>query len=335
MRNAMNNPSGLSREAAGLTLVEMLLVLLILAALAGVALQSTDQLVDQSRFEATQSTLDQIESAVIGPATQRDTDGSPLITGFVADVGRLPTAVGTDPATQLRQLWQNIEGLPVWGLVSPPGDAQVRLGAGWRGPYIRLGVGAQTLTDGWGQPMQLLLADDLTELDDGDPVFIIRSLGSDNLPGDGGDPYSVDLPVIFQRAGAQAVPPRHTGTVAGTVYLEESGDHPPANTGQLIVVRVYGPVDGSALTIGQFTAMPDGGPVNYRFDQDNDNVDDPIAIGPRVLRAYLLNTTNVPDAQQRLDNDPSLTHVSAAVRLMLRPGGQTRDLILQPTPATP
>src|SRR5580704_13949574 len=89
----------------GLTLVELLVVLVILVILATVAIQSTENLVAQARYESTQRTLDNIQNAVLGPRSQMDSDGTRAVTGFVADMGRLPVAVaGTNPSTGLPEM---------------------------------------------------------------------------------------------------------------------------------------------------------------------------------------------------------------------------------------
>src|SRR5947209_18975108 len=100
----------------GLTLVELLVVLLILAILTTVAITATSGLVDQARYDATQRTLQNTQDAIIGPAGQREPDGTPLITGFVSDVGRLPVTVGNDPFTQLQELWANPNMLDPFGV---------------------------------------------------------------------------------------------------------------------------------------------------------------------------------------------------------------------------
>src|SRR6478736_2391233 len=122
----------------GLTLLELVVVLAILAVLTTLAVKLTDSLLDQTQFETTQRTLDSIQSAVLGPRDQVETDGSRAVSGFVADTGRLPLAVGDDPATQLAELWANPRGLPAFGLAVAAADADIKLLTGWRGPYLRL-----------------------------------------------------------------------------------------------------------------------------------------------------------------------------------------------------
>ena len=78
------------RSERGLTLVEMLVVLAILVALTTVAVNSTEGVVDQGRYDATGNTLDGVRDAVLGREGLKGPDDRPFITGFVADMGRLP-----------------------------------------------------------------------------------------------------------------------------------------------------------------------------------------------------------------------------------------------------
>ena len=127
----------------GLTLVELLVVLTILAIMATVAVTSTQVLVDQGRYEATVRTLDGIGRAIV------DNDGgasSSGVTGFVADMGRLPTSLD-----ELFQPSADMVSHQVWEF-DPDDDSMndIRLASGWRGPYLRLAPGQEVLRDGWG-----------------------------------------------------------------------------------------------------------------------------------------------------------------------------------------
>ena len=96
------------RDRRGLTLVELLVVLVILAVVTAIAVQSTESVIDQGRYNATQRTLQNIQDAIIGPVNQRAPDGSQLITGFVADMGRLPLPIyvnGAIVGDPLRELY--------------------------------------------------------------------------------------------------------------------------------------------------------------------------------------------------------------------------------------
>src|SRR5262245_30778523 len=137
----------------GMTLLELLVVLAVLAILTTVAVVALDGVLDQAKFEVTKRGLDNLQTAVLGAVNQTDADASRLVAGFVADTGRLPLAVGNDPATQLAELWSNPRNLPAFGLAAAPSDPDVKLLAGWRGPYLQLPaqpVGTARLLDGWG-----------------------------------------------------------------------------------------------------------------------------------------------------------------------------------------
>lgn len=170
------------KRRPGLTLVELLVVLAILAVMTTVAMTLTDSLVDQGRFDATRRTIENLQAGVMGSAgTLDDGDGA----GFVADMGRVPLAVGADPATQLKELWEApTDPALLYGLRMAAGDADVKLFAGWRGPYLRLAPvasGPAELRDGWGNRFTLLRPD-LTPATSGDPIILVQSTGGSQEP---------------------------------------------------------------------------------------------------------------------------------------------------------
>ncbi len=157
--NARFRKSKCSRRH-GLTLVELLVVLVILAIMTVIAVQSLDYLADQARFEATQRTLGNVQSAVLGTPNQTQPDGTPMLSGFVADLGRPPIA---DTNLQISELWAQ-GTLPSYQAVvvpaaSDPINSDVVILAGWRGPYLRLPPTSQqgfSLYDGYGNAFSLL-----------------------------------------------------------------------------------------------------------------------------------------------------------------------------------
>ncbi len=293
---------------SGLTLIELLVVLLILAILTTVAIQSTAGLVDQARYEATQRTLQNVQEAIVGPGGQREPDGTLLISGFVADVGRLPNAVGTDPATQLQELWANPSALAPFTLQAAPSDPQVVVPCGWRGPYLQLQPGSAQLYDGWGNSFALLQADAVTGVPVGQPIPVVRSLGADNASG--GTGYAADADVLLLSTQAAAPVNRYQAVVTGTVYvLDAQGNRTnpdPANGP--ITVRFFGPnpLTGGVLETAVTVTPTTGVPVTYSFNT---------TIGPRVVRAYQGTATT----QKK----------STVTRLTVQPGGQIKDLLMQ------
>lgn len=152
---------------SALTLLELMMVLVILAIVSTVAIQSLQPQVENQRFQSATRLLSEIEAATIGPRQKYQLDGTPLINGFVADIGRLPklapTAVSSDPAAPeekpgMAELWDASTNLAASfpfrfrsGPKQPKDYSDVRLACGWRGPYLHLAAGTQSLRDPWGQ----------------------------------------------------------------------------------------------------------------------------------------------------------------------------------------
>ena len=78
-----------SNKAQGFTLVELLVVMLVLVALSSITLDFTKDFAFQGRYEVTKDRYDKIKRAIIGRPDVL-INGQPDISGFVADMGRLP-----------------------------------------------------------------------------------------------------------------------------------------------------------------------------------------------------------------------------------------------------
>lgn len=162
----------------GMTLLELLVVVAILAVLATVAIQSTTDIGNQTRYDATQKSLAAFRDAVLGRAGQTAPDGSLMATGFIADMGRAPRS-RTLPHPEfggvpdLTELYSEAmpSGLKAYALhsavpanvaltaVGTVTDASnmyelpLRIPAGWRGSYLRKSSAELTLVDGWQKPL--------------------------------------------------------------------------------------------------------------------------------------------------------------------------------------
>jgi len=267
------------KSRAGLTLVELVVVLVILVLVAGTALTATEGLVGETRYETTRAELRNIEKALLG-SFDASSSGEEAAIAFVADIGRLPVARGDVPEALLSELWIRPETVSAFAIQSPAGDLEVRLPGGWRGPYVRvpLGLGETALRDGWGREYDLLAADG-TVATQGTPIGILRSRGADRELG--GIDYDADLTlVVSSTAPLSIVGPRHTGAVP--VRVTNTGA-----AGGFVVVRIYGPVDGRIVTLGEQSGSA-GGDALFLFDE--------IPVGPRVVRAY--RTDVVPETPQ-------------------------------------
>jgi prepilin-type N-terminal cleavage/methylation domain-containing protein len=145
----------------GLTLLELVLVVAILAVLATATVAVVDQTDNQARFDATKTRAQAIHDALVGPGGMLN--GSPVVSGFVADMGRLPATL----AELTSQSVPNVFGLAPYAnfttLTRQDGTALqggavpyfASFGAGWRGPYLPLDQDANaaygaSFRDGWG-----------------------------------------------------------------------------------------------------------------------------------------------------------------------------------------
>ena len=114
-------------RARGVTLLELLVVLMILSIVLTAAVKTWDVTLERGRAQTTARKLNQLVSVIVG-----DPDyivaGQRADFGFVGDVGRVQNS--------LREL-----------VVRPPGDST------WRGPYIRSTFNQSAdgyRIDGWG-----------------------------------------------------------------------------------------------------------------------------------------------------------------------------------------
>ena len=164
----------------GFTLVELTVVLLLISLLATVSMRETAEFNFQTRYEQTRERLEMIKQAILGNPKQL-INGQQVVSGFVADMGRLPF--------NLRELLtQCSDGISItqancatngfaWqpslttigscatgaGIIyNTQADCSLAGGtswlafisAGWRGPYLSLSgspSSSDALTDGWGR----------------------------------------------------------------------------------------------------------------------------------------------------------------------------------------
>jgi prepilin-type N-terminal cleavage/methylation domain-containing protein len=268
---------GYSFSRTALTLIELLVVLSIISVLSTVALRSVFGLFEEQNYDANTSHLQAIELAVVG-----DEDTA----GFLGDIGRLPEAYGDDPLTltQLAELWdQSVSGLPDYAINTPAGDSEVRLGTGWRGPYLNLGINRSDLSDGFANAFLLYQADG-TDSDDGDPIAIIQSLGAEGLAG--GTSYEEDLEIVIQ-AEAGAVTAGLADAVTDSwrtdveVTVVRDGGPIAVADGANLIVRAYG-ADGSG---GVHTVLQEKVTLTVDLPSQSFTLTD-LPHGAKVLRAY-------------------------------------------------
>jgi prepilin-type N-terminal cleavage/methylation domain-containing protein len=228
-------------QRGGMTLVELLVVLAILALLTTVAVTSTDVVLSQGRYDATKGTLTNIQEAVLGPPNARQADGTLVSMGFAADVGRWPVCTSTDltggssggPWGGPWELLFQPAGIASFALVQSQNDPDVVVPCGWRGPYLRLSPGQTSIRDGWGNPL-ILLNQAGSPAAAGDPIWSVSSSGGGN------GLYNGSLGVNFP-------PPQNTvgGSVAYGIVISGAVNafnfHRSSSSGNTVQVWMYGP----------------------------------------------------------------------------------------------
>lgn len=128
------------------TLVELLVVIGLIVLMASGSMLLLNHEDDQRRFERNREAYQELHMALFGPEATTTMEGRVIISGFLADTGRVPRT--------LEELQSRPADLPAWQPVGQPADwfyaRGGRLHAGWRGPY--LGRHVSGLYDNWGHP---------------------------------------------------------------------------------------------------------------------------------------------------------------------------------------
>jgi len=294
----------------GLTLIELLVVLSIIAVLSTVALRSVAQITEEKRYDANIDQLEAVLEAVLGDSET---------VAFIGDIGRLPVAQGTSVEGQLSELWSG-GSLSAYAIETPAGDSEVRLGVGWRGPYLNLGLNRNDLSDGFGEDLVFYEADgDLAT--DGERIAILESLGADGAA-DGAGASADVAAVLAAESGAVTVGLSDVEvsiTEDIVVTVQNDSGTILQTTGEYILVRAYGANFANDGSGGLETL------AQAKFDF-NDAVDNPgnatqfsslsftlnnLPYGPKVFRAYQLNHTSLPGDTDDLTEEPAVAPTAA------------------------
>lgn len=175
------------RDEAGFTLLELVLVLFILAAISAAAVSLVGQADGQERRRETLARLETIRTAVIGRDRPAGREG-----GFAFDTGRLPTTIDELVRGESLETARVIESLPYVPTVSDGHRLPVTLtGApialppeaflqkGYRGGYIALGARvageSQDYRDAWDAPFQWIAGGTTQE-----PLINVIAPGADD-----------------------------------------------------------------------------------------------------------------------------------------------------------
>ena len=284
----------------GLTLLELVVVLGILAALTTIAIRSLEPIADQARYEQTQNALNELRCAIISPPHNHGGTWTTSQSSFVIDTGTLPI--------ELDGLLVRPNGLIDRELQSFDSDRDsiddVHLASGWNGPYLSLGAGLTQIVDGWGAEPTLI--SDLGSLE-------IRSMGSDGDSVPPEDGYRKDISVTIS-------PQDYEGSVIFRLYaidsLNGSRIDPTPAGNQRLAVLFYG-VNSTGGNTGEVTEqlilIPHSG--SFEFRRDN------TIVGITAVRAILWEDTN---DDQSLDFGETIVSKSIVHYPVIQPRVDTR-----------
>ncbi|WP_305908877.1 prepilin-type N-terminal cleavage/methylation domain-containing protein [Methylomarinum sp. Ch1-1] len=242
---------------AGFTLLEMVLVLFLVGLMASAAMMLTEGVEDQAKYDETKRRMEMIRKAIVGDPT-RTVNGGPEISGFVADMGRLPGCLAellelgdektpvTDPRTFESPCDSSVT-ITEWNT-----DTTTGIGFGWRGPYIHVlpeRNGELRFRDGYGN------SDTNDALNSGWDYTVtgseisLTSSGFDVLdPADdvnadklvvGSDWQVTDINVTFKNESAGDLPVANEDLVL-RVYLNDSTSYVDGGDGTNNYLRLTG-----------------------------------------------------------------------------------------------
>ena len=151
------------KRRSGMTLFELLIVLALMAGLAGMALTTVGDMGARGRYDETTARLLLIREAVVGDGVAPSR--------FLRDMGRLPYLYSTIEGEELVELWKNDVPALDYGAIGPqnitwpdsplpagfPDGAQnVTLRGGWNGPYLQVNDPSDArVFDGFGNPFNV------------------------------------------------------------------------------------------------------------------------------------------------------------------------------------
>ena len=115
---------------AGFTMIEMVMVIVVMAALAAVSVPRIDDFITNSKIQASKNEMLQIRAAISG-TPDRTAGGRYVDRGYIGDIGAIPSS--------LNDLILN-PGLPVYDYFSR---------TGWNGPYLVDNGSGEILRDAW------------------------------------------------------------------------------------------------------------------------------------------------------------------------------------------
>jgi len=157
----MSARARMASSRSGMTLIELVVVLALLAGLAAMTLTGVGDLGTRGRYDETTARMKWIREAVVGDGVDAGR--------FVRDMGRLPMVQTATEGARLEELWRDAGGSgygtissnlasgawqwPEWSAFVSNLPDTVDLTFGWNGPYLMVDDPATARTyDGFGNP---------------------------------------------------------------------------------------------------------------------------------------------------------------------------------------
>jgi len=296
------------RNDAGLTLLELMVVVFILSALALSAVSLVDHTDHQLRYEDTRSRLLQLRHAIVGD------EADAALRGYAVDMGELPANAGDLVAAPANAQPFGLKQVEFSPSITLPADHA--LPKGWRGPYVVRPPGgdpsAVRFRDGWGNVSRDASGDPDTAADATEHGWAfdivagdltITSHGADGTPGESGETaYDGDLSLEVAAAewrvdlSGWSVDLRNaTGSPQSGLYVRLLAYAYDATNGYAWSAHDTGAIDLADAATGSVT-FPDGTavPVGRHLLVVVDNDDEPfghstsyvtrqVAFAPRAL----------------------------------------------------
>lgn len=254
------------RREGGLTLIEVIVILAVLIILIGLLVPSAVQQLTAARRSETLDEMENLKKAIIGDPSLKS-QGVRTDFGYLGDMGNLPASLD-DLVTQGTQ--------PSFAF-----NSTKRVGAGWKGPYITLGPGADASShkrDAFGNDYTY----DTTDFTNSKGQLVdakLVTLGADGVTGGSGVDEDITLEILKAET---------TSTVSGNAF-DQSGN--PLNGASIILNFPQGGV----LTTSTATTDSNG---FYQFTNVSFGVRS-ITLEPRLLlvpgspRAFGAQNSNV------------------------------------------
>lgn len=242
------SPRVLRGSNAGFSLLELLLVLFIMGLMTATAMLMTGGVEDQSKYDETKRRMELIKRAIVGDPT-RTVNGGPEISGFVADMGRLPANLQELLELGTQSAWTTATS-SVGVAVSGVGEVSPQLQGGWRGPYVDVvpdSGGARVLRDGYGFNFSVLPSP---------TTWRMKSKGADGVA-DNADDYPVSAVLGTSDADLLVRQDDFEVGVGGAILSVDFGQPPAAN--ETLRLRIYF-MENAAMTNveGDFPASISG-----------------------------------------------------------------------------